>query len=280
MRSHLLFKLGSQITRKRSAKTKNKIFTEWLSLYNYFSRFTRSHANHFQNQESQLHYLNKFWRKLKMNRDRRQMKRRNMIRAEFKYFDKHVRVCFGNWAWFVLERRRTVKAAYRAVHATWSEKTKAAYLRALQRAFYLSRQLQRFRTVTLQKKVFASFRRKREFMKLKAQMRSICSQKYEGRLLCKGFDLLLEYSQVKIKMKSLVKVHQLTQQNRLLDKAMKAFRIARSKRMVKLASIQEASSLHTKRLQFKGLFGLQKHRLLRTKLRNLSRRVASKRDQR
>lgn len=68
------------------------------------------------------------------------------------------------------------------------------YFKALQRAYNLKNKVVHFRKIKLMSKVFESFRKKKEFVELKIQMREICHSKYEDNLIAKSFDLLYEYA--------------------------------------------------------------------------------------
>ena len=173
------------------------------------------------------------------------------LKAEHKFFNRYARICFQNWAYFCLIKTKNLNQAFRIQNRQFRHKLKKSYFRAFLRAFDLNRKIVKFRRTTLQKKVFISFKKKKEFVELKNQMNEICLYKYEDNLKLKSFDILLGYAQKKVQFQSLKKIFELQKNRNLQDKVMRSLSSNRVRRLGKKSEMAKVGMIYKKGLMSK-----------------------------
>ena len=122
------------------------------------------------------------------------------------------------------------------------------YFNGLIRAFKLSFKIEKLRSQTLAKKVFLSFKKKREFVELKSQIKDICLDKYEVNLIAKCFDHLLAYSTRKMQLRSLLKIYYHTRNKKKLQKSYNILKINNAHNTVKRLEYEHHLNKHNKRV--------------------------------
>ena len=100
---------------------------------------------------------------------------------------------------------------------------KQAYFRAIKRAFFLTKEANKLRESSLKKKVFRSYKKKKEFQSLKLVILKICVDKYENSLTKKSLFGLSTYTKESLRLNGLLNVHRLKKTKRLMQKVIIAF---------------------------------------------------------
>ena len=82
------------------------------------------------------------------------------------------------------------------------------------------------------KKVFESYRKRKQFKELKIIIKGISQNKYDSILLEKSYQVLSQYSQNQKRLKGLVKIHQFKQNRILIERAFQALVCDRTRRTI------------------------------------------------
>lgn len=109
----MLQNLKETIERKRGKKIRRAHFTEWHSLFAYFSKFTSSKATYSALKLSSNHFLSKYWSRLRRYTFIKRIDRTNRLTADHKFFNRYVKICFNNWAHFILVKQKKLAVAKR-----------------------------------------------------------------------------------------------------------------------------------------------------------------------
>ena len=99
---------------------------------------------------------------------------------------------------------------------------------AIQEIYFLKKFHQRW----LVKKVFESFRKRKEFKVLKTMIGGICQNKYNSILLQKSFRGLFSYYLNETRLKSIVKIHQYKSNRKLLETAFESMVCDRTRKTI------------------------------------------------
>ena len=127
----------------------HSVLREWASLYRYYSKFTESNYCYSSAKSSEIQFKKRYFLILKSYFLMRRAHKTNIIIAENKFFDRYVRICFQNWAYFYLHKNKMLRVSKAAVGRRTAKKLKFTYFRAFQRAFENSLKAETYRMTML-----------------------------------------------------------------------------------------------------------------------------------
>lgn len=182
-----------------------RYFTEWHSLWAYYSKFTASTYCYSDGRKSRQKFLVKYFGALRRYWLMRRKHRENMLIADTKFFDRYAKICFQNWAWYSLHFCRNARYAKAQTTKKYVLKFKQEYFNAIKRAYNNSVKCREFTEARLKKRVIKSLKHRRQFLQLKETVTRICIEKYESNLLRKSFYGFHGYTSQRIQLKSLEK---------------------------------------------------------------------------
>ena len=130
------------------------ILLEWASLYRYYSKFTESNYCYSSAKSSEIQFKKRYFLILKNYFLMRRAHKTNIIIADNKFFDRYVRICFQNWAFFYLHKNKMLRVSKVTVFKKTTKKLKYTYFRAFQRAYKNSQKVEFFMKNMLKYKVF------------------------------------------------------------------------------------------------------------------------------
>ena len=84
---------------------------------------------------SEIQFKKRFFIKMKKYYEMRKTHIQNVIIANNKFFDRYVRICFQNWAYYYLHTNKMLRVSKATLTKKTHRKTKFTYFKALMRAF-------------------------------------------------------------------------------------------------------------------------------------------------